>query len=295
MIPSLIHVEATTGLRYSLTPGLGDTALVLLHGMGGGLSNWEPVRDLLAGIAPTLSIELPWHGRSVPVTRGRTVSDVVSAVAQTLGRLWSGDVVLVGHSLGGYVALSLGQFDLGTVRIKEIVLVNGHLFTLSDLITGRRSRLRNPRLTMTFAKAYLTTAVRMPSLLQRLLNTSDLARRLLLPPFMNASLLTNSSRVGDSLSDQNGQGTRRIFDLARTVHLADIAARSSSPVTVIAGGLDPLIDKSDRQRAQDLLDVIDYVLIGDCAHWTILERSEIVAGILLQRSGFHDCSLGSGG
>jgi pimeloyl-ACP methyl ester carboxylesterase len=260
-----------------------STAIVLIHGMGGGLSNWRPVQESIVGIT-TIAIELPNHGESRPSRNCDTVEDVVSLVETTLSNAWSGPVVLAGHSLGGFLALSLARRMPG--RVAGIALVSGHLFALSDLAGGRLDNSGRRRLAVALWRARVSASIRVGPFLRLLLNRSSLARRVLLPPFLNPALLTNASGLGDSLADHTGRGARWIYRLAKTVRPDQRASACDAPVTVIAGGRDPLVlVPDDIGRARRLLTVAEYVVLEDCAHWAPLERPLDVTTALMRIAG----------
>lgn len=91
-----IHIE---------TRGNGPT-LLFVHGLDSTSEVWGPVIDLLADHT-CVTIDLPGHGRSAvsedPEAYGReALSDLLDDVIDDL----EGPVVLVGHSLGGYLGMA---------------------------------------------------------------------------------------------------------------------------------------------------------------------------------------------
>jgi pimeloyl-ACP methyl ester carboxylesterase len=94
-------------LRY-LVGGPADAApIVLVHGLGGSASNWVDLAPLLAGSRRVLVPELPGHGLSTPlpvVPNLAVFADRVGLLAEREGML---PAAVVGHSLGGVVALRL--------------------------------------------------------------------------------------------------------------------------------------------------------------------------------------------
>jgi pimeloyl-ACP methyl ester carboxylesterase len=85
--------------------GTGQPALLLLHGLAGTGRVWDAVVTSLDGRWPGRIVvpDLPGHGRSdhgAPYSYGAMAADVAAAVGPT-------DLIAVGHSLGGVVALTL--------------------------------------------------------------------------------------------------------------------------------------------------------------------------------------------
>ena len=88
------------------TTALGDhgTTVVFLHGLFGQGKNWTQIGKALADRHRVLLVDLPHHGRSPWAERW----DFVEIADQVAGLLSAEDpVALVGHSLGGKVAMVL--------------------------------------------------------------------------------------------------------------------------------------------------------------------------------------------
>lgn len=86
--------------------GQGDTAVLLLHGIGGGRSIWgESGSGTLGALAVAgflaLSLDFPGYG-DTPGPAG--MDPFVAAVAAAIAHVAPRRVVLVGHSMGGMVA-----------------------------------------------------------------------------------------------------------------------------------------------------------------------------------------------
>lgn len=85
--------------------GAGDRAVVLLHGYLESLEVWDDFQAVLSKHARVLSIDLPGHGISEVKGEVHTMeflADTVHAAMQVQG---IGKALVVGHSMGGYVAL----------------------------------------------------------------------------------------------------------------------------------------------------------------------------------------------
>ena len=85
----------------------GDHCIVLLHGYLESLLVWDDFVPLLYKKLRVVTLDLPGHGISVvdgPVHTMEFLADTVAAALRTLG---IDRCTVVGHSMGGYVALAL--------------------------------------------------------------------------------------------------------------------------------------------------------------------------------------------
>src|SRR4029453_17334672 len=122
---ALRHAPGLLTLAHTRT-GAGPRPLVLLHGLlGGGRNPWSLAR-LLSARGPELSVvalDLPGHGSSPPLPPAadsdRLAREVLATVA-TLGL--ATPLSLVGHSLGGRVALRAAQRD--PARVTSVTLLD---------------------------------------------------------------------------------------------------------------------------------------------------------------------------
>ncbi len=92
--------------------------ILFLHGTRLSRTVWRPVMRRLAGSYRVIAIDLPGHGSSaeVPFTMDRAVDAAVAAIQ----REGAGRVVLVGLSLGGYVAMEVAARH--PERVRALVL-----------------------------------------------------------------------------------------------------------------------------------------------------------------------------
>jgi pimeloyl-ACP methyl ester carboxylesterase len=103
------HVETIRGARLRALlggPAHGDP-LVLLHGLGGTAANWALLAPRLAETHRVVLVDLPGHGGSEPLPAAPGIGTYADRIAVLVERLGLAPVVVVGHSLGGLVALRL--------------------------------------------------------------------------------------------------------------------------------------------------------------------------------------------
>ena len=119
------------GGRVSYAVAGAGPPIVLIHGLGGSATNWSELAPLLAQSHRVIVPDLPGHGRSEPlaaVSGLQPFADRVYAVMEHEGAV---PATVVGHSLGGLVALRLA--------LRRPDAVSGLVLTASaGLSTGAR-------------------------------------------------------------------------------------------------------------------------------------------------------------
>jgi len=93
-------------LRY-LQLGSGGTPVVLLHGFGADLNTWMFNQPALAERQSTVALELPGHGGSSKEVGAGDPDALTAALEAALDALGIARMHLVGHSMGGAIAVLL--------------------------------------------------------------------------------------------------------------------------------------------------------------------------------------------
>jgi pimeloyl-ACP methyl ester carboxylesterase len=92
--------------------------LLLVHGMAGSLGTWRSVVDSLARNATVLAVDLPGHGASGPGGGDYSLGSLAAGLRDVLTTLGHERATLVGHSLGGGIAMQFSyQFPEMTERL----------------------------------------------------------------------------------------------------------------------------------------------------------------------------------
>lgn len=84
----------------------GTRPVLLLHRAGGSSRHWEGQLEGLSGERLLIAPDLPGHGRT-PGPSLSTIAEMAALVSRLLDELELRDLLLVGHSMGGAVALEL--------------------------------------------------------------------------------------------------------------------------------------------------------------------------------------------
>lgn len=108
--------------------GEGARPLVLLHGFLGSGRNLTSLGRALAASGGDLSVIVPdlaGHGGSPPLPPGADLADLARDVMTTAGALdLPSPLTLVGHSLGGRVALRAAGIEAGSRLIRQVTLLD---------------------------------------------------------------------------------------------------------------------------------------------------------------------------
>lgn len=109
-----------TTISYS-DSGKGN-AIVLLHGFLENKKMWKEYVDFFSEKYRVITIDLLGHGESEPLGYVHEMEDNANVVNEVLKNLKIEKAIIVGHSMGGYVALAFAE--LYPDKIQKLVLLN---------------------------------------------------------------------------------------------------------------------------------------------------------------------------
>jgi len=238
--------------------GTDGDVILLVHGYGGDRNSWLFLQEPLAAKYQVYALDLPGHGTSAKDVGDGTLGVLAEAVTGVLDALGAARAHLVGHSLGGAVALAVAAGDPG--RIASLTLIApagfgadinvGYLRGFADAATRRELK---PVLSQLFADESLVTRQLVDDLLAyKRLDGVDAALHALL----------------DTLLDGDAQRADSAAPLA--------AIGDAVPVTVVWGGADRVIPAA---QAEAVAGAVRHVIDG-AGHMPHMERpSEVQAAI----------------
>src|SRR5690554_5472786 len=126
--------ENTNILSYTIL-GKGNS-VVFLHGFLEDKSMWEEIVAHLTSVQ-SICIDLPGHGSS-SIVKDLSLTKIAQLVKNTLASLEVTKFSIVGHSLGGYVALEMAEDN--NLQIDDIVLLHSHPWADSEEKKMNRKR-----------------------------------------------------------------------------------------------------------------------------------------------------------
>jgi pimeloyl-ACP methyl ester carboxylesterase len=247
--------------------------VVFVHGLFGQGKNWTTIAKGLAGDHRVTLIDLPNHGHS-PWTDRVDYVDMAELLADELETL--GDpVTLVGHSMGGKVAMTLALRRPELLRALVVVDIAPSEYPVSGGRTDDPDEEASP------FGAYIAAMRELD--LDRLENRqqADEALRAAVPSRMVRSFLLQSL-VREGVGADGGWRWRLNLDLLardlgelRGFPQPPPGASFDGPVLWIAGANSTYVLPEDRPHMDALFPATRLVRIKDAGHWVHSEQPEI--------------------
>ena len=273
---------ADVGGRKISYAGAGEDGdvILLVHGYGGDRNSWLFLQEPLAAKYRVYALDLPGHGTSAKDVGDGTLGVLAGAVTGVLDALGAERAHLVGHSMGGAVALAVAARDPGRVASLTLIAPSGfgaeinagYLRGFADAQTRRELK---PVVGQLFADESLVTRQLVDDLLAyKRLDGVDEALHALL-----GTLLDGDAQRGDSAA-------------------ALAALGGAMPVTVVWGRADRIIPAA---QAESVTGAVRHLIDG-AGHMPQMERpAEVQAAIeeTIARGGLtpaprpapHACTL----
>ena len=254
--PQMIDIGGQP-IRYLVQGDEGDPVL-LIHGFGGDLNAWMFNQTALADGRRVYAIDLPGHGGSVKHVGDGSVGHLAATVAALIDALDLHHVHLVGHSLGGAVALALALDKPEKVASLTLIAPAG----LGPEING----------------AYITGFVAaerrkdMKPLAQQLFSDGSLVTRQMVEDILRTKRIDGVDAALATIAAAQFDGDRQKLDLAARAGDLDV------PAQVIWGADDRIIPSS---QAHNLAGA-NVTVIEGAGHMPMMEKAGEVNQLIAQ-------------
>jgi pyruvate dehydrogenase E2 component (dihydrolipoamide acetyltransferase) len=265
---STIQVQVGGQSLCYLKRGEGEEAALLIHGFGGDLQTWLFNQEALADQLSIYALDLRGHGGSSKQVGGGTLDEFVEDVLGFLDSLGLHKVHLVGHSMGGAIAI---QFALvHPARVSSLVLVASaglgseiDVEYIEGFISAQRRKELMPQIEKLFADRKLVT--------QRLIEDVLRFKRL---DGVESSLRTIASRF--------------CRDGRQALILRDQISGLAMPVFVIWGAEDRILPAS---HSRDLPGTFAVQVLSGSGHMVQMEAAtkvnQLIARFWRESRGGH--------
>jgi len=168
---SIPHMINRRFLNYSVVGDANNqTPVLILHGLFGSLTNWGSIAKKLAQKHTVITVDLRNHGHS-PHTATMSYPKMAADIIQLLDQLDHPSAILVGHSMGGKVAMSCALENPDRIKalcVADIAPVS-YQHEFDQIISALQSLPLDKINNRTEADQFLARTIELPMLRQFLL------------------------------------------------------------------------------------------------------------------------------
>jgi 3-oxoadipate enol-lactonase len=227
------------------------TSLVFLHGLGGGHAAWDPQVAHFSRLGfPCTAWDQPGYGTS-PMVEPYTLENIVSVLKDLVG---ADPVVLVGHSMGGFIAQE------SYARHPELARALALCFTSPAFMGGND-----------FARRFIAERI---GPLDEGNTMAEVAARVM--PAMRGRNsdpqgLAQAERIMSAVPpDTYRKAVRLLTSFDRRDNLARIAV----PTLLVAGADDQTAHPAIMQKMAEKIPDAEYVVLEGCGHLGPMDQPE---------------------
>jgi pimeloyl-ACP methyl ester carboxylesterase len=249
--------------------GNGGPPVVFVHGLGGAWQNWLENIPRVAQERRVLALDLPGFGKSEMPRSEITIPSYGRCVNQFCEQLGLDEVVLVGNSMGGFVAAETAiQFP---PRVERLVLVsaagisNTNLYRRPAQTWGRLAAVLG-----TYGAAHSSAAIK-----RRNIRQVALGFVMRHPTRMRADL------CWEQVHATGTEGFRDALDSLLDYDFRPRLSEIACPTLIVWGKEDMLVPVADADEFEREIPNARKILMDDTGHVPMLERPVV----------FNDCLM----
>jgi len=140
---SLAEVTVANGVRlqYRRQGPESGPAMILLHGYSDSSLSFARIMPLLPSEQRVIALDLRGHGDSDKPAGGYRMSDLADDVVEIMDRLQVATAVVVGHSMGSFVAQAI--VERAPRRVSSLVLVGSAASAGNAVVAGLRTAVES--------------------------------------------------------------------------------------------------------------------------------------------------------
>ena len=254
--PEFVELAGARLRFLKLGDGGGDPVL-FLHGYGADLNNWLFNQPAVAANHTTYALDLPGHGGSAKAVGDGTIASLAAAVLAFMQAREIAKAHLVGHSMGGAVALALVTGQPDKVASATLVCPAG----------------LGPEIAMDYIDGFIGASRRkkLEPVLQMLVANPDLVTGEMIEDVLKYKRLDGVDAALRTLRDAIFPGGKQ------GLVLKDRLAEAQVPIQVLWGRQDRVVPAS---HGQDLPARVQVTVFEDAGHLAHMEKAgEVNAAI----------------
>jgi len=237
---------------------------LLIHGWSSSWYALSPLLDLLSLRFRCLSVDLPGYGKSPPLSHRATIPAYADFLAEFIAQISDGPVVLVGHSMGGMISISLALRH--PVLVERMVLigptVTGRLSTYINLVVSPVTLLERFGLGSLLVSAGERSFV---GITDRIMRPASFAER------SGITEVDYERLRADARSHGQGRVRAECYFAMRDNNLSGSLKEVETPALVIWGAEDNTVPLRDASVIADEWPDADLRILPRAGHWPQFE------------------------
>lgn len=237
---------------------------LLIHGWSSSSYALSPLLELLSLRFRCLSVDLPGYGKSPPLSNRTTIPAYADVLAGLIAQVSDGPAVLVGHSMGGMISVTLALRH--PVLVERMVLigptVTGRLSTYINLVVSPVTLLER------FGMGSLLVSVGERSFVgitDRIMRPASFAERSGITEADYERLRADARRPGQ------GRVRAECYFAMRDNNLSGSLKEVETPALVIWGAEDNTVPLRDASVIADEWPDADLRILPNAGHWPQFE------------------------
>ncbi len=259
-------------IRY-IQKGKGKDIL-LVHGMPGSIEDWKPIIDSLSKSNRVTVFDRPGHGFSTAYNYDYTLKDNTEIANQLIQQLGLNNVIVVGHSYGGSIAINLAT--IGNDNIKSYIIVAAPMYqfypeTLFKIASA-------PIIGKGFTTFIATTAAA-DKIEEGLLHAFAGNKKILTDDFLNTrKKIWSQPKVFYAISNEQVNYAAGLNEISANYK------NINKKVNILIGDKDRENTIADCKRLKNDIPNAEITFLKNTAHYIQLEKTNELINIILKHS-----------
>ncbi len=240
---------------------------ILIHGWSSSWYALSPLLDLVAQRYHCMAVDLPGYGQSPPFPFRATIPAYADLIAQLIEEYADGPVVLIGHSMGGMISITLALKYPAIVERMVLIgpTITGRLSTFINTLVFPVNMLERFGLGSLIVSAVERAAV---GITDRLMRPASFAERSGITEADYARLREDARRPGQGLVRAECYWAMRANNLSGKLHALE------TPALVIWGAEDNTVPLRDAGVIADEWPNADLRILPKAGHWPQFEAPD---------------------
>jgi len=268
-----VHAVTVNGTRIAYLDVGGGPPVILVHGFGGSMWQWEYQQAALAPHYRMITVDLPGSGLSDKPDIAYTPDEMVAFFGGFMDALGIQKAALVGNSMGGGLVISMAVAH--PERVDRLVLISG-------LPKGVREKLTGPLIKRAVETSAPVWLIRFGNWLAGRWVTEDVLKEIVhdhsrLTPAVIERSVRNRTRPGLIRAAMVTARSLSLWEQGFALRIGEIAR----PTLIIWGEQDQVFPPEVGRELQRTIKGSSFTLIPKAGHIPQWEQPEAVNALLL--------------